>query len=41
MEWNTVERAIKTEKRHNSTVKRSEQALLVYAFDINHHISAT
>ena len=41
MEWNTVERAIKAEIRHKNGVKRSEQARLVYATNINRSIPTT
>ena len=40
MEWNIVERAIKTD-RHKNRIKRSGQAWLVYVCDINRNIPTT
>ena len=41
MNWNTVERAIKTETEHKNRIKRSEQARLLYVKDTNSHITTT
>ena len=41
MDWNTIERAIKTERSTRTEVRRSGQARLVYIRDINRSIPAT